>query len=437
MDRPIDASTTPPAPVPARAARTVDMHRLTILIVAAMMLLAGVALRAPTANYDGPADQWAFNDYIFQFVGAYSDISSLYFRDQLWTNPAPYFDYRVEYPVGMALIIWLMTVLSTSVTSYLYLTAAVMAISGLLIVWLGFRFEGSNMWLLALSPTLPLYVVLNWDMAGILLLVGALLLFRRDRDRWGAFALAAAVWTKFFPVVLVPLILLDRVLRRRWRDAFEIGGIFGVASVLFNAPFALQWTDQGIQIRDTWLFFFRFNRERNREVNLWNIFERYGYELTTEQINTYSTVLLVIGIGVISAVMLYASLRGVSRTRDILLPASLAAIGWFLFINKVYSPQYSLWLAVLLALLAAPPTVAAIFAGADVAYFASAFIMLYLMVNSNPAVGWFYDQALYPSMVLRELIILGIIGWALWRMARRDPKLDTASISVYEEKIPL
>ena len=111
------------------------------------------------------------------------------------------------------------------------------------------------------------------------------------------------------------------------------------------------------------------------------------YELPLAQINTLSAVLLAGGVALIMALMWYSRLREAGKARDLLLPASLAAIGWFFLINKVYSPQYSLWLAVLLALLAAPPALAVAFAAVDVLYFASSFIILNMVVNQNPATG--------------------------------------------------
>lgn len=418
MTRSVDARAQSPALAGARgAARRVAAAPLIGPLLAGLaMMLAGVALRAPTATYSGPPDQRAFNDYIFQFLGAYSDIASLWFRDQLWNHPVPYFGYPVEYPVGMGVLIWLINVVDSGVMPYFYATAAVMIVCGLVVIWLGQQFEGANLWLLALSPALALYVVLNWDLFGIVLTVAALLLFRRDRDGWGGLLLAAAVWTKFFPIVLVPLVLLDRALRRRWDDALLIGGVFGAASALINAPFAIEPTPQGWQIRDSWRFFFEFNQARGREINFWNFFDRFGW--TTEQINRYSAVLLVLGVGAIMLLLAVSYARQGHSPRDLLLPAALAALAWFFFINKVYSPQYSLWLFVLLALLAAPPALAVAFAAVDLAYFAASFILLYLSVLQNQARDWFFAQAMLPTMALREGVILAIMIFALWRIVQ-------------------
>ena len=246
--------------------------------------------------------------------------------------------------------------------------------------------------------------------------MAALLLFRRGRDAGGAVLLTAAVWTKFFPIVLVPLVLLDRMLRRRWRNAVTIGGIVGLLSLALNAPFAIQPTPDGFRLRDTWLYFFRFTRDRTREVSLWNFLDGFG--LSTEQINAYSAVLLMVGIGVTMLLMWRASPPGGRAEPDLLLPASLVALGWLFFVNKVYSPQYSLWIAVLLALLGAPSPLAVAFAGVELPFFGASFIALYLHWSLNPALPWFFDQVLLPAMALHQGTVLAVVVWAAARMVR-------------------
>lgn len=402
-------------PVRRVAARSsISLPQQSALLVGLLLMLASVLLRLPSGRYTGIPDQNGFNAYIFQYIGAYSDITSLYFRDQLWNHPVPYFGYALEYPVGMGALIWLVGFINTGVMPYFLATALIMIVCGVVVFWLGERFNGSNLWLLALSPTLPLYTVLNWDWFGILPTVAALLCFRRNRDGWGALLLAAAVWIKFFPIVLVPLVLLDRVLRRRWRDAWRISTVFGLASVAINAPFAIEFADSGVRLRDAWLHFFRFNQQRNRELNVWNLFD--FLQLSLAQINRANAVLLALGVAVLMLLMVWSYGQAWRRPHDVLLAASLAAIAWFFFINKVYSPQYSLWLVVLMALLAAPPTLAAAFAAVDIGWFAVSFIWLYLWTSANPATDWFYREAMIRSMVLREVVIAAIIGWAIWRM---------------------
>jgi len=386
------------------------------ILAGTAIMIAGIALRAPLRSYSGEDTQQAFNNYIFGYLGAYSDIASLWFRDQLWNHALPFFEYQIEYPVLMGLVIWLLGFAAREVWTYFLVSAAAMAVCGVLLIWLTRLYRGANVWLLALSPALALYVALNWDMPSVLLTSGALLLFSRNRDRWGAVLLSAAVWSKFFPIVLVPLVIIERLLRRRVRDALWIGGIFAACTALFNGPAALERTATGWQLRESWLYFFRFNQRRPREVNFWNFFD--PLQLTLEQINFWSAVLLGLGILVIALVMWRGWRRAAGRPADLVLPAALAAVAWFFFINKVYSPQYSLWLVTLLALLAAPPALAVAFAGVDVLYFAASFISLYLSSSADPAAQWFFDQGMLSSMALREAVIAAIIVFALARLWR-------------------
>jgi hypothetical protein len=380
------------------------------------MMVVGTALRVPTMQYDGPPDQRAYLQYIFAYMGAFSDIAALYFRDRLWDHPVPYLQYVLEYPVGIGMLVWLLSLAGSSIGLYMTVTAAVLIVAGLVIFWLARFFEEANPWVLALSPALALYAVLNWDLFGIMLTVAALALFRRDRDERGAWVLGAAIWTKFFPILIVPLVLLDRARRRRWRDLLTISAVLSLVSIALNAPFAIEWTTNGPRLREAWLYFFRYSRERPREVSLWNFLD--PLRLTTEQLNTYSAALLILGMIAIMILMWRASTGRAASSRDLLLPASLAAIGWLFFINKVYSPQYSLWLVVLMALLGAPSVLAVAFGSAELALFGGSFIALFLYWSLNPALPWFFNQVLLPVMVWHEGTVLAIIFWAAWRIGR-------------------
>jgi hypothetical protein len=385
------------------------------LAAGGLVMLFGLALRAPILTYAGPRDQGTFFEYLMGHLGSYTDIGSLYFRDQLWRHPVPYLDYPLEYPVGLGLAIWLTASFGGSVQQFMLASASHLVACGLLTIGLARRLRGANPWLLALSPALALYVVLSWDLLGILPMVGALLLFRSGRDGWGALVLAIAIWAKFFPLLLVPLVLTERLFRRR-RSAAAIAAILLGASLAINLPFAIELTPDGWGVRDGWRHFFALNRERPHELNLWNLFDGLG--LSTDQVNLYSGLLLAAGLIACAAIAGVARPRDSGRAGDTLLPATLAAVGWFFFVNKVYSPQYSLWLVALLALCGAPPALAVAFWGVDVAYFVTSFVVIQLAVTGDPNSVWFGDQVLWPSMVVREATILAIVAWAVARTIR-------------------
>ncbi len=166
------------------------------LLTAFALLVMGLWMRWPTVGYDGAPTQDAYNQFAFDRF-AYSDIASLYFRDGLQDHPRPYFDYPLEYPVGLGFLIYLLNSATNTMPQYFLLTSLWMCVSALLIAALVPAFPRGRILLFALSPALALYVNLNWDMWGLLLMVVALLLFVRERDIPATAVLTLAVWTKF------------------------------------------------------------------------------------------------------------------------------------------------------------------------------------------------------------------------------------------------
>ncbi len=372
------------------------------LLVAALMLGLGFWLRWPTMRYSGFTRQEVYNEFAFKNF-AYSDIPSLYYRDVLVRHPRPYFDYDLEYPVGMGYFIYALN-FSRSMKPYFLATSAVLAVCGLITAALVARFPRGRIWLMALSPALAFYLNLNWDMFPLLLTVAALLLFVRERDGWGAAMLAAAVWTKFFPIVALPLILVERIREGRRRAAARILAVWTVVSAAINAP-VLLGTPEG------WLYFFRFSQTRPREVNLWTLFDRW--EPSIETINNLSLALLIVGMGICA----WAVWRGRSNA---FVPATCAALAWFFFVNKVYSPQYSLWIVVLLAVIGAAPALAVAWSAADLLYFGASFSILGISRIATEASDWYYDYALMPAMIIREGMLLLVAGWCLRSILRES-----------------
>jgi hypothetical protein len=149
--------------------------------------------------------------------------------------------------------------------------------------------------------------------------------------------------------------------------------------------------------------------------------------LDTGRINLYSGLLLRLGLPALSLLIGLASSRRAGCAGDPLPLAALAAFGWVFFVNEVYRPQYGVWLVALAALCGAPPASVA-FRGVDAGYFAASFIDIRLEGGAAPARGWFFDQVLWPSMVLREAAILAVVAWAVARIVRdgRPPVADPA-----------
>jgi uncharacterized membrane protein len=380
------------------------------LVAGATLMACGLVLRWTAFTYHGPATQTAFNGVVFGHLGAYSDITSLYFRDHMWQHALPYIHYPFEYPVGTGLFAWLASLIGSGVGGFLAVNALVLGACGLATIWLIGRFPRANPWLLALSPALAFYVVLNWDLVSIVALVLSLSLFQRRRDGWAAVALAVATWTKLFPVIALPVVLAARLLEGRDATLSErcraLAGIllpFAAVTVVVNLPFLLA----GTKASSNWLFFFRFNAWRGVGGSLWSLVSN-GH-MTGPTANVDSGTLTLAGLVVIFAGFVWAYRRGASR--DELVPLTLVAcFAWFFFAIKAYSPQYDLWVLALLALAGAPVAVTVAFAAADIGYFLAAFDWLRLM----PKAHWFLPDVLRPAVAIKTTMLFVVVSWAVW-----------------------
>ena len=401
------------APGPAQSRGSLDAARWLPLVAAAALMLWGFLRLHPTAPF--AAQQ------LYQAAAtgrlAWSDIISIYGRDYMAGHPFPYTAQGLfEYPVLTGLVFYAAGYAGYvgDATPAFLVNYLILAAAGIGILWLIIGRPGANPWLFALSPALVLYTGANWDLLALLPGIAALLLFERRRDIPATVLLVLSVWLKFFPLLWLPLVLMERARRREWRACGVILGLFTLLSAVINLPFVLR-------DRQEWGRFFTFNRERSPEVNVWTIIR--DAHLSTDTINTISLLTIVAAV----VLLWWVQLR---RQEDVTIPAAAALMVWFLFINKVYSPQYFIWIVPFLALLAAPPALAVGLAFVDVIYYTCSFQILHagcppcdagLQTFSN----WDFDHVLEPAMELREAAFLLLIGWIV--VARLRTRLQRSS----------
>jgi hypothetical protein len=342
------------------------------------------------------------------------DIGGLYIRDRLWLHPLPYLEYPLEYPVLLGWFAWLLGFVP-GLWGHFLGTTTILAACGLFIVWVVAQLAPAHRWYVALAPALACYVGLNWDLLGVAALAAALLAYAYSREGAGAALLAVAIWAKFFPIVFVPLLFAERVAQRRWRDALTLAGWLAALTALFNAPFAFQRGPEGWQVRPGWLYFFSFHEHRRVEPSLWTMLADWGgYPLSLAAVNRWSAVLLALGAAAISLLVFWRALGAPppgARPLALLLPGGIALLGWWFFINKVFSPQYALWLIALLAIAAAPRALCIAWLACDLLYFIASFTV------HLPVTALIFP----PSLIIRQAGLLAIVVWAIWRIVTLGP----------------
>jgi len=349
-----------------------------VLLLAVVTLALGWFAKAPCLQQYRTADgtlalDWQNNR---QYVAmCYSDTVPLYAIERL-DDPAavPYRDAWVdgdgaqrymEYPVLTGFYQWTAARLTDvwqslplpsalSVVVYFDLVAFGLALCWLVAVWGVVRLRPDRPWdgaLVAVSPLVAVHAFTNFDALAVALACGGLLALQRRRPVLAGILLGLGGAAKLYPLLLLLPIVLVAVRRRDIAPAVRAVVAAGVAWLAVNLPVALAWSAG-------WWEFVRLNRTRPADpdslyyaLSYFTGWSGFDGPLRADQapnmLNAVSAALLVLACA--GLVLLAARAPQPPRL------ASLAflIVAAFLLVNKVWSPQYSLWL-VPLAVLALP-----------------------------------------------------------------------------------
>lgn len=324
---------------------------------------------------------------------AYSDVVSLYYSFHLANHAVPYADTRVEYPVLIGLFMWLAAWAPGGVQGYFLASSVGLLACALGTLYFLWRMDRRFAWSFALCPLLLVYGLLNWDLLAIFLMVAGWAQFQERRYALAGVLLSLGVWAKFFPLILFGFCVVSLLAQRKDRThAAEMTVWAGGVAVLLNVPFAVANVGN-------WDHFFVFNARRGGGGGLL-------YELHLASALSISIVDVLSGVVVllIVAVLVAHVLKGGS-------PVAAAAItfGSLLLVNKVYSPQYVLWLFVLAVLAEWPAWTVVLVSLSGLVDYADAMTALYLSHTHSPAFSWFF-HTLYPWNIAQRN---GSIGLAL------------------------
>ncbi len=345
-----------------------------------------------------------------QFYGyCYSDVAPLWFQRGLDEGSGPYGARPLEYPPVLAVRIWLAavlahalpgeaTVLTFTVTNGLLVVVEVLVILDLL-RRLGLGPRRLLWW--AAAPTLFLYAFYNWDTLPIALLLGAVLLHVRGKHTASGVLAGLGAAAKVFPGFLVPLVVLALLARRRPRAALMHGGAAALVFVAVHVP-AYLLAPGG------WDRFYELSSRRGMHVDsLWYLLVRLGGpELDAAALSTAS--LLAFGVSATAVVAFGVRRRRPEDWWQLILPVLVC----FLLANKVYSPQYTLWLVPLMALVLrrAAPFIAVVLA--DLLVHAVEFPHL-------AGSAGFGDGLPYPVLGLAVALRAAALLWLLVEVVRR------------------
>lgn len=369
----------------------------------------------------------AWNSFTGQFRDAcYTDIYPLYYNEQLSAGKVPYYGHPVEYPVLMG---WMMEAAAWSVHSiadaytrgkdFYYVTIVLLALcllAGVLATGATAYREsdrtGRNAALMvALSPGLILAAYINWDLFAMALTAGGLAAWAARRPWLAGALLGLAVATKFYPLLIFAALFLVCLRAGKLADFGRAltGGM--IAWLVINLPVALTATSG-------WAEFYAFSRSRGADWgSIWYLFEHYNLPVIG---NSSLGVLNLLSSGVFAVAALAVVVLALVAPRRPRLPQlCFLLVASFLILNKVWSPQYVIWL-VPLAVLARPRMWSyVLWQLAEVAYFLGIwgyFVFLYRQPGDGGytgiSAGWYFvilaarllTLALLASTVVQDIL---------------------------------
>ena len=358
---------------PRAAARFWSIPRILVAMTVAMILLSALSMQWCRVN------GWAGDG--MNLHGCYSDVAALYPARELDQNPwAPFSgEHWFEYPVLTGLVAVVAALITHGLDalsvgywgartellhwdiSFLF-TAVVWIVLVLTVMRTAGRDAGPSArhrpWdaaIVALSPAILFGAGINWDLWATASLALAVLLHVRGRHLGAGVMVGVGVSFKIFPLFLLGAVLV-LALRHELSRRGMLGGRassgriglreFGLTAagavgswLLINLPAMLaSW--------DSWQQFYSFSAGRGAgNSSIWHVWLLAdGQGLSADQVSFWSFTLFLMSCLSVLALGLFAPEE--PRVAQLL----LLIVAAFMVFNKVYSPQFMIWLVPLIAL---------------------------------------------------------------------------------------
>lgn len=320
-----------------------DLPVLPVLtLITGLTWIIGYIMRLPCRVADfGNADRYVRM--------CYTDIPYLFTGRGLNQGILPYLQtapnsQSIEYPVLTGWFMWLAAKIGSANGSAFYdANAALLLICFVVTVVATVLTLKNAPWVavvVAASPIVVMTGLINWDLLAVALTSLALLMWSRAQYVASGVFLGLAISAKFYPIVILGAIALWALRHRQFRGPIATAIATAFAWLVVNVPFI-------VVAREEWLRFYQFSQERGTDFgSLWLALQ-YLVGMDTSHINVLVAVTLVALTTAISVVVLTAP------TPANLWQISFLLVAAFTMSNKVYSPQYGLWLLPL-AVLAYP-----------------------------------------------------------------------------------
>jgi len=322
------------------------------------------------------------------------------------------------------------------VIMFFNISAFGLALAWMATVWATMKMSGRRVWdaaVVAGSPILIFQAFTNFDALATGCAAGAMLAWSRRKPVVAGVLIGVGVALKLYPLLLlIPLAMLA-VRTGKWRPVAKTAIAALVTWIAVNLPIMVMYP-RG------WSEFFRLNTRRGDDMDsLYNVVKSFtgwggfdrnlGFWQPPTVLNTVTAVLFVL----CCAAIAYVAWTAPQRPR--LAQLAFLVVAVFLLTNKVWSPQYSLWLVPLAALALPHRRILLAWMTIDALIWIPRMLYLY----DDPKLG-LPEQFFTTTVLLRDIAVIGLCALvirAIYRpefdLVRWGGRVDDPSGGVFDE----
>ncbi|MCK5283146.1 MAG: DUF2029 domain-containing protein [Nanoarchaeota archaeon] len=251
-----------------------------------------------------------------------------------WANKAfepgmPYIDKLVEYPVIIGMTMYAAS--RFNLNYYLFFHYFLFLGCALATTYYLYKLSeelGTNKKYLfifwAFAPSMLWFSYYNWDMITVMLSIMALYYYKEKKDILATVLLSLGFGTKIYPL----LFFFPVLLHRKFFKWIKIGLVFLATFLIVNYYFMLMNFK-------AWYFIYGFHGMREPNIDsIWSVIMRFIPSLSIESVNWITLILF-------ASLYLYINIK--FRNRDFLFMSFISLL-LFMIVNKVFSPQFIIWL---------------------------------------------------------------------------------------------
>lgn len=289
------------------------------------------------------------------YATCYSDFPELFRNRGLGEGAFPFFTQGslFEYPVLMGLIAGTTALLvpgdgvtDARILGYFDVNATLIAAVWIVTVVVTARMTPRRPWdaaMVAIAPGIVLAGLINWDIWAVGLLAVGMYFLARERLILAGIFIGLGTATKLYPLLIFGAILLLALRSGRIRPLLVTAGAAAASWLAVNLPVAVA-NPAG------WRYFYEFTEERPAGYSSpWFAYNLVAGRVNWKQLDPETINTMALNIFLV-ACLLIAVLALTAARRPRIAQLTFLIVAAFILTNKVYSPQFVIWLIPLLAL---------------------------------------------------------------------------------------